>query len=188
MRSCLFFFALIVLSLPAAALTERCEIDGVRLTIYAPDWTWQRQNVNVLFVAENPSGAARSIQIELTFPPGKEADFKIGNSDSLNIEVGGGETVRGAITDVYANDGVPRQVYAFEFRIRGGDQELRVPYSLRTIRGAAVGSARWALYLPVIVALVWSVVFALVLPRWSAAGAWRSPHAPLFADGEKAHE
>jgi len=181
---------LIVLFFPVAAsgLTERCEIDGVHITIYAPAWTWQRQNVNVLVVAENESAAPRSIQIELLAPAGKEANFEFNNATTLDLEVAPGETVRKAITDIYAKDGVPRQVYDFTFAIRGGGETVQIAYPLRTVRGAAVTSATWALYLPVIVALVWSVLFALILPRLASRGAWRRAEPATLPSGDAAHE
>jgi hypothetical protein len=186
MRICLL---IAVLFPPAVgALTQRCEIDGVRVTIYAPDWTWQRQNVNVLVVAENNADAARSIALELLAPAGKADDFTFNGATSIDLEMGVGETLRKAITDVYAKDGVPRQVYDFAFAVRGPNNSLRVAYPLRTVRGAAVTSAQSALYLPVIVALVWSVLFALVLPRLSSRGAWRHTQPAVLPNGDAAHE
>jgi len=184
----ILLFIALLFPVAASGLTERCEIDGVRVTIYAPDWTWQRQNVNVLVVAENESAAPRSVEIELVAPAGKEAHFEFNRATTLDLDVGPGETVRKAITDVYAKDDVPRQVYDFAFAIHGGGETLRVPYPLRTVRGAAVTSATWALYLPVIVALVWSVLFALILPRLSSRGAWRRAEPAVFSSGEVLHE
>jgi hypothetical protein len=121
-------------------------------------------------------------------PPGKADHFKYNGPTSIALDMGVGETLRKAITDIYANDSFPRQVYGFSFAIRGPNNALTVPYPLRTIRGAAVASATWALYLPVVVALIWSALFALVLPRLSSPGAWRRTVPAALPGGDIAHE
>lgn len=184
----LLIIGLVLLPVCAWALTEQVDVDGVSLTIYAPDWTWQRQNVNVLVVAQNGSGAPRSIHLELIPPAGKEDHFKFNGPVSMEFDVGPAETVRKAITDIYATDSFPWQVYDFAFVVRGQSETRTVPYALRTIRGAAVTSAKSALYLPVAVALIWSGLFAAVLPRLSSPGAWRKTQEVPGTEGEAARE
>lgn len=181
------------------ALEQGGAAGPVRFTVYAPDWTWQKQAVNILFVLEHDRPDPLDAVVELEFPPGKESHFKVAGGElrrvqregierfvmSLPVTVPPGRAARTALTNIQALDGVPRQVYDFALTVRCGGEESRLPYPLRTIRGAAVSSAKWALYVPVVVALAWSVFFAAALARYASRGAWRMPNAPVPAPQER---
>ena len=181
---------------PAAqALAERGKLGDLAFTVYAPDWTWQKRNVNFLYVLENQAAMPAEVTVALEFPPGKESHFKVASGElhkaarpedersvlTLSVEVPARGTRRCAMTDILAVDGVPRQVYGFDIVFRCGEDEARVAYLLRTVRGAAVSSAKSALYIPVVVALAWSVLFAVALARFAARKAWRTPNEPIAA-------
>jgi len=179
----------------AHALAERGRLGDLAFMVYAPDWTWQKRNVNLLYVLENPAAMPAEVTVTLEFPPGKENHFKVASGElhkvarpegersvlTLPVDVPAGGTQRCAMTDIQAVDGVPRQVYDFAIVFRCGEDEARVAYALRTVRGAAVSSAKSALYIPVVVALAWSVLFAVALARFAARKAWRTPNEPIAA-------
>jgi hypothetical protein len=170
---------LVTASLPTYALVETGSAGDVTFTIYAPDWTWQKQMVNVLYVLENKGSGRVPVSLSLQSPAGAADHFqvadtefqKVNKADALTIsrdmEIAPGAVVRGAFANIMAADGVPKQTYPFDLRIAAGKDSWRGDYPLKTIRGAAVSSARWALYTPVCVALLWSGVLALVLRKFA---------------------
>lgn len=163
----------------AVALTASGSAGGVAYTVYAPDWTWQKRDLNVLLVLQNPTGAAAEVSVELILPPENEGHFSYAGERAARVTLPPGGTLRHAFINITALDGVPLQTYDFALRIASGDEEARVAYPVRTIRGAAVSTGKWALFLPVGIALTWSILFALVLPRYAESGAWRKIGAPL---------
>lgn len=187
--------ALAAASSEVAALTESGTAGDVRFTVYAPDWTWQKQNVNVLFVLSNQGVTPQDVTVAIELPQGKESHFQRptrteGDREvpaplEREVRVSPGETVRQALTDIRALDGVPRQVYDFTVIVRCGEAVVRVPYSLATVRGAAVSSAKWALFLPVVVALVWSVLLAAGMLWTTERHAWLTPGKPVLIAGER---
>lgn len=178
-----------------AALTENGTAGDVRFTVYAPDWTWQKQNVNVLFVLTNQGATPQDVTVALELPQGKESHFQCptrmeGDREmpvplNRDVRIFPGETVRQALTDIRALDGVPRQAYGFSVIVRCGEAVVRMPYSLATVRGAAVSSAKWALFLPVVVALVWSVLLAAGMLSTAERHAWLTPGKPALIAGER---
>jgi len=168
----------------AYALTERGSIGDLSFTVYAPDWTWQKQNINILIVLENDGSESADVNLDLVFPPGKEDHFQYvenGEPKATRIEtvIHTGETVRRAYTNIHALAGVPRQTYDFEIMLSAGSRSARVPYPVRTIRGSMVSPGRWALFAPGAVALAWCIVFAVVMARLAPTGAWRYPGTPM---------
>jgi hypothetical protein len=163
----------------AHALTDSATLGDLKFTVYAPDWTWQKRDINVLVVLENADSAAAQVTLSLRFPPGKEDHFEYGGEQSLSVAVPPGESVRHAFTDIRALDDVPRQVYDFTLSVIYGGREAQVVYPVRTIRGAAVSPGKWALLLPGGIALAWCIVFATVVRRFAEPGAWRIPSAPV---------
>jgi len=176
-----------VASPPAWGWTQTGMLGTVRYSVYAPEWTWQKQNVNLLFVFENRGPAPARVQARLEFPADNPSHFLVTEQPGQAIELrdeipralfletplGVGEEARRAFTNIYAKDGVPRQTYDFAVVLGTGVEEIRLPYALKTVRGAVVGRARSAIYIPVVVAGVWSILFVLILKRYAAPGAWR---------------
>lgn len=177
---------LLLLALPEAAhgLVRRETLDGLVVCVYAPDWTWQKENVNILLVFENNGAETIEAGARLEFPPGKEDHFALAGSAATAVTVSPGATVRAALTNIRALGHVPRQVYDLELVLTAGDRERRIAYPLRTIRGSAVSDAHWAVYGPVAATLLWSLLFAGVLRRYAQPGAWKQ--APPAVDGGKA--
>ena len=173
---------LLVFPFAADALTESGQAGTVDFRVFAPDWTWQKRDVNVLAVFENRGAQTERVRLAIEFPSGKAGHFRYEGESEAELSVEPGQTVRHAFTGITACDGVPRQVYDFTLVVESGGAAARVVYPVRTIRGAVVNPGRWALYLPAGVAFLWSVVFALVLPRFAARGAWRTPGESVYGE------
>jgi len=180
---------LVLLPAPSAhALTESGEIAGLSYTVYAPEWTWQRRDINILVVLENGGASATPVRVSLELPVGGEDHFglrgqAIGwDEQPLHFEVmvPPGAVVRQAFTGITALPGFPRTTYEFALALRSGSQEVRVPYRVRTVRGQTLKGGRWsAVLVPVAVALVWCIAFVLALRRFSTGGAWKTSGAPI---------
>jgi len=175
----------------ARALTQEGRVGDVAFAVYAPDWTWQKRDVNVLVVLKNDGTAPVDALVEVVLPPGKHDDFVVDTSKNPEplhcaATLPPKETVRLGFTGITAKDGVPLQTYAFAVEITAGDRETAVAYPLRTIRGEVVGGSRWAaLLVPGGVALVWCVAFALLFRRFSKPGAWKKPSEPFAEPVDK---
>lgn len=194
MRRATFAAVVFVLGMafPVAALVQSGELGKTQFTVYAPDWTWQKQDINILVVFENTSGEPVERTVELVVPEAFREHFGHRGGASIppdalvrTVMVSANETARTAITGITALDGFPLQRYPMELRIAADEegQAREVMFELRTIRGAAVNPGKWALYLPVGVALAFCLVFALVISRFAAPGAWRRAGAPLTEPG-----
>lgn len=182
-RAVLFAFLMLIVACliqpDARALTQTGSVGDLRFSVYAPDWTWQKRDINILAIFENAGDIDAEVTLNLVFPPGKEEHFAYEGSRETTITVPSGETVRHAFTNILALDGVPRQVYDFELIVKCAGNETRVAYPVRTIRGAVVNPGKWALVLPGGIALAWCIVFALVVRRFAQPRAWLVPSAPV---------
>jgi hypothetical protein len=157
----------------AGAFETTQSVGPVLLSVYAPDWTWQKRDINILMVARNKGQEAATLSVELVLPVGQEDHFVYVGEKVKTLTAGPGEAVRAAFAGITAKDGVPTQQYVLALKIRAGDGDTTLEYPVQTIRGAAVNPGKWALYLPAGVALIWCAAFALALRRMSGAGAWR---------------
>ena len=187
-RSVLFVFLGLIVACSiqprASALTQTGSIGDLNFSVYAPDWTWQKRDINILAILENTGAEDAEVTLSLAFPPGKEDHFTYDGDLLTTLTVPAGETVRHAFTDILALDGVPRQVYDFELIVEYAGHEARVAYPVRTIRGAVVNPGKWALVLPGGIALAWCVVFATAVRRFAQPRAWLVPGAPLSEPDE----
>ncbi len=91
---------LAVCSATAHALTASAELGDVSLTVYAPDWTWQKQDINVLVVARNNGSAPADVTLRLDFPAGGDAAFSHAGAREQSITVPPGESVLAAVFPV----------------------------------------------------------------------------------------
>jgi len=156
----------------AHALEETGRVGGIEFAVYAPDWTWQKRDANVLVVLENTGRGAADAAVKLSLPAGKEHHFAYAGPETLAATLEPGEIVRKAFTQIRALSGVPRQTYSLELTFESDGTRVVVPYSLRTIRGAAVGVGTWAIVFPVVIAGVWCLVFFIALRLLAGPGAW----------------
>lgn len=175
--------ALVLAGANAAALTHVAQLDGLDVTIYAPDWTWQNRYVNILAVCANRTGHDVEAHLALVLPESEPAAFAYGGPCEVNVAVPAQGSVRHAFTNILALPAAPRGEYEIALVLSSGSREARVPYAVRTIRGE-VFTGRWmALVVPPALALIWCVAFVLVLRRFAAPGAWRTP-SPAVEDPE----
>jgi hypothetical protein len=171
---CLFF----ALSPSAVALTHETQLNDVMVTVFAPDWTWQNRDVNILLVLENEGEATREVFLGLALPAGQEDDFGLPEGSALThtTTMGPGDTVRQAFTKITAEPDAELQTYSFAIEVVVDGERTAIPYPLRTIRGAVSRGSVWvALLVPCGVALIWCVAFALALRRFAKPGAWKTP-------------
>lgn len=170
-------------SMNAVAYTAVQELGDVELTVYAPDWTWQKRDINILLVARNHGARGSLIKATLELPetdsPDQPPRFVYDGETRKTFTVRPGGEVREAFTGITAMGGVPTGAYTFTIRLAGPDAAAMMRYPVKTIRGAAVNPGLWAVYLPVAVALVWCIVFAVALLRMAAPGAWRKQPPPI---------
>ncbi len=168
----------------AFAMTQTGTLAGVDYQVFAPDWTWQKRDINMLVVLSNRQEADVTVDLDLAFPESKEDHFSHAGQRAAQIIVPPHETVRHAFTAITALDGYPLQVYEFSLGLGVRGQDIAISYPVKTIRGAAVRPGQWALYLPAGLALLWSLVFMGVLPRFATRGAWRVPGKPVRVEEE----
>ena len=171
--------ALIAACSTAHALTASAGLGDVSLTVYAPDWTWQKQDINVLVVVVNKGVAPAEVMLRLDFPADGESDFKYAGPREQTVAVPPGESVRAAFTNITALDGVPRRTYTFGIVAESAGVSNSITYPVRTIRGAAVGASTLAALIPAVLAALWCLVLLAVMPRFGLHGAWRTPSASI---------
>jgi len=182
-RTLLFVFLTLIAACSiqpqARALTQTGSVGDLNFSVYAPDWTWQKRDINILAIFENAGDEDAEVTLNLVFPRGKEDHFTYDGSRKTRLTVPSGETVRHAFTNILALDGVPRQVYDFKLTVKYAGHETRVAYPVRTVRGAVVNPGKWALVLPGGIALAWCIVFAAVVRRFAQPKAWLVPSTPV---------
>lgn len=173
-RTTALFLALLCAAAPARALTESVEHDGCKVSVSAPDWIWQGRTVNVIATARNASSSDRIVVVKLSCPHADTNSFALPAALSASDTVPAGTTARLAITGIVPERTAERRTYPLEVEIRIGESSETVPYPLRVIRGSLVESATWSILLPTLVGLLWSISFAIILPRLSKKGAWKT--------------
>lgn len=169
-----FLCAALILAWPCVSegLTRSGTVGDVGYTVYAPDWTWQDREVNILVVLRSTTGSPREATVSLVLPPDKAGDFAYGGEAVIRETLEDSTPVRAAFVGIKPLSGVPRQTYPLEVRIHTAGGETHIDYPLRTIRGAAVSPGKWAVLLPVAVALAWCVVMGIALHRLSPTRRW----------------
>ncbi|MFP6581471.1 MAG: hypothetical protein VCD00_02830 [Candidatus Hydrogenedentota bacterium] len=174
----------IFISLSAQALTHTETINDLTITVYAPDWIWQKSAVNILITIENSGSTEESVHLALT-PPDLHVDhFTIdpGIIQGTTLVIPADDSLRHAFTNIIALGHVERQVYDFSITATTDDQSVTVSYPLTTIRGPVVNTAKWAMMLPAIICAAWCLVFIVALRRFATPGAWKVPSQLEFTD------
>ncbi len=165
----------------AHALNDVYANDKVRVTAMGPEWTWQKQGINLMFVLENTSDTPETVTIELVPPQGREDHFHYEDRAALTFEetLDPGATKRHAITGIQARDGVARQTYEFTVQVTNDGVQGEIAYPLRTVRGAAVSAGKAAAYVPAFLGVLWCFVVVAILRRHGKRGAWKRSGDPV---------
>lgn len=171
--------ALILFTSNASAMVTTQTVDDVDVTVYSPDWTWQRQDINVLVVLRNEGDVSKDVTLALALPTEKEDHFSFEQEATVTITVEAHSESRHAFTAITALGDVPRQVYDFTVTASTPNDTLDIVYPVRTVRGAVVSTRRWAALLPAGLAALWCIVFGAVLLPMSEKNAWRTPSDPI---------
>ena len=174
-------------AMSADALESESDAAGVHFGVYAPDWTWQGRDINVMAVFENTSASPTTCAITLEIDSDHVDHFGRNGAPSSpdsgplvsEVSVPPGETRRIALTGITALNAFPRQVYPLILRVSVDDADIRIDYPMRTIRGQAFSEGRViALGVPIRVALLFAVAFAAVLRKSGDSDAWKTvPHS-----------
>lgn len=182
MRRILSMALPILVSSQAAALAERGQLNALAFAVYAPQWTWQQCDINVLVVLTNRDSRPAHVEVTLVFPQDKEEHFDYPGDKprTISVSVPSGQTIRRAFAGIRPRNDPPPQEYAFKVSLRCSDKQVDVSYPVRTIRGEAFSGGRWvALGVPSGVAVAWCVAFLIAMKRWAIPGAWKMPGRPV---------
>lgn len=157
--------------------------DGIRATVYAPDWTWRGQDLNFLIVFENDSEQARSVTVRLAVTG--DGEFALPSGETQPITIAAGGVARFAFSNIGTAEALTGHRYDFLITVEesgarsaGPVAEFAVPVAL--VRGPVVSQGIWAAILPAAVAGAWCLVFAWYLRRHARRGAWKTPSAPVW--------
>jgi hypothetical protein len=158
----------------------------LKTTVYAPDWIWQKNAVNILVVLENEGSQPADCTVQLVFPKSlaEHFDFDPKIEEVSSFHIPPRTTVRHAFTNIEALGGVELQTYPFQVQIARGTRPEIVEYPLTTIRGPLVSSAQWAMLLPAFIGLACCLLFVAAGKKFSQPRAWRTPSEPI-AEPEK---
>ena len=165
------------------AVTSHIDIGDVSVRIYAPDWIWQGQAVNILIVAENRSDAATSLTVRLHLPDHTDGELQYDSSKRRVLRLATGTTVRTAFTRLVPTAGFPLREYTCTLEFDDGVATVRTPCVFRTVRGPAVAPGIWSALIPVGITLIWCFAVLAMLPRLAVRGAWKAS-SPVFDKGE----
>jgi len=181
----------------AAALTASGEIavgpGNVRYAVFAPQWIWQRQNVNIIASFENSSPTTTIVEAILRFPRDRADHFAYTGPTSRSLVLPPRGRGRLAFANILTSsekrtegDGVEKIApasYRFTIELRaeslGATKTLVIAYPLKTVRGAVVRQGLLATWLPVLLILFWCGVIFLIVPRMARPGAWKTPSDPF---------
>ena len=108
---------------PALGASGSLDVDGasVRWAMYAPEWIWQRQNINIVFVLENTSAAPTTVTAQLDFPQFNPRAFGFEGPRSQSVVLAPGE--RGRI--VFANI-LARDEFALAVDVRTKEEDVQI--------------------------------------------------------------
>ncbi len=180
--------ALMVVALwPCSAHAEvvTAEREGLRATLYAPDWVWHGQNISFLIVLENPTDFREGCHVTLHIPYSLYGDYPRTMAEYVTIEPRA--VRRFAFSNLSTEGSSIGRAYEFRISVDGlpvtdGPSPPRLSFTpkINIIRGSVVAEGIWAAILPAAVATAWCVVLALYFRRHAAPGAWKTPSAPVW--------
>ena len=173
---------LMLVCAPAFCLTQTEELGGhLKATLYAPDWIWQKNAVNILVVFENEGSQPADWSVEMIVPESLSDHFNFDPKMEkfVSIHIPPNTTVRHAFTNIEALGGFELRTYPFRFRIAQEGRSTTIDYPLTTIRGPLSSSAQWALYLPAFICVACCLLFVIAGRKYSQPGAWRTASEPI---------
>jgi hypothetical protein len=175
--------AILLCAIPAYAGVTATESQGIRATLYAPDWVWKGQNLNFLIVIENSLRKPRSSTVELTVSNAEVDEFPSGQR--VTAELAPESSARFAFANIATTNAAVDKTYEFTVWIQDTNEDARelgleLPANVKVIRGAVVAEGIWAAILPAAVAAAWCVVLALYFRRHAAPGAWKTPSPAVW--------
>ena len=167
-----FLLAALLHPLTATALTVKREAAGATVTVYAPDWIWQGENVNVLFVIDNHGEGDLTASAHWSLPEALWPAKDIREKHTPSQTVKPGESRRLAITNVRVPPATPPGKLDSGFSVTVNGTDVEIAYPLRVVRGAAIDPSKAAAgYVWALIAATWCIVFLIVLPRFAKKGA-----------------
>lgn len=157
----------------------------LEVRVYAPDWIWQSQPVNVLVFVESRAEAPVEVTCEVVLAAGQASPFVARPPAPATGKVVPGRTLRTGVVGLQTRQDVPLGVYPLRVTVRAGNETLAFDYPLRLVRGQpATTSAGYTIGIEAAICVAWCVVIGLVLRRYAQPGAWRRPSPPYEADDE----
>lgn len=168
----------VLVLLIASALAGEVKVGALRVEVYAPEWTWQNRDVNILLVAKNEGASPETLEVTLELPDSAEkaqGPFAYGGPRRRLLTLEPGRTLRAAFVDLRARERAPLGEHSVRLRFRARERATEISLRVRVIRGSLVSSGRWALYLPIGIAAGWCGLFVLILRKESPPGSWKQP-------------
>jgi hypothetical protein len=179
--------AIVLQTLSAHGDVVTAESEGVRATLYAPDWVWKGQNLNFLIVFQNSTSREHRPSVEVRMPNQIFGDFPQAAHVAESVRVAPYARTRFAFANIGSSDAKIGTTYEFSVRVQGlrpidstSYLHMELPAQVKVIRGAVVAEGIWAAILPAAVAAAWCVVLALYFRRHAAHGAWKTPSPTVW--------
>ena len=182
------FLAAVILSsaicVESRALNACASAGGCSVAIFAPDWIWQGETINIMAVARNNSASDAKLAVAAACEAGAEDVFNMPQPSDVSTVVPAGGKVRLAISGIRVLPNARTGISALSIHVASGGDLARIEYPVSIIRGSLVEKGIWSILLPALVAFLWSAALLLVLPRYSERGAWKRPSAVFVPEGE----
>lgn len=185
LRTSLIVVGAIAASATAQAGVTTAESDGVRATLYAPDWVWKGQNLNFLVVVDNESNEAVDANLDLSVANAELDEISVSRAEAARLTIDPGASSRFGFANVATNNAIVDKEYAFVVVAAAPVDSsktfrIEMPSDVRVIRGAVVSEGIWAAIVPAAVAAAWCVVLALYFRRYAAPAAWKTPSPAIW--------
>jgi hypothetical protein len=174
--------------LPALAfgVTSEVTVGDVHLRLFAPDWIWQNQSVNILMVVSNPTSSEHTLSVNLELPDAAPGELTYIAPTTQQHRIAANSELRLAFTGLKPSTGFPLTTYDCQLIVTATGASVTIPYQFHTVRGPAVKSGILMALAPVGISLIWCVMFLIFLPRLATPGAWRVSSDTFVAEDKPA--
>ena len=179
------FFFLVLGPSSVSAYTEVGRVGSVAYSLYGPSWIWQRNDVNALFVFQNPLQEEVTLFLELRLSDQAMEGFEYSGPITQGVSLLAGQEKRAAYVGIRARDDSRTGTYQLNFIIRGEAEAVPIEYPVKVIRGPVVAKGLLPFFLPVGMALVWCLIIGVTFPRYGEPGAWKRPSKPYSSGRQK---